>query len=407
MNARTPLPVSIIAATVLIAGLTGCGSDPAGAPVTGTMTAAAASASPTPVETDITVPEIERDARFEALMTEWDIPVPDGVPIAGYSFIHGFDGQLRIADLMSYDSSEQEAKAWVDAVAAEWGVVAERQDGDGSWTAWLPGTGFVKAQNEGAGDDEVLFVYNPDVTDTPFTMPTDWDIPLPPDLGFTDARRSLTNYADTYEFMSAPLTARDGARGYVNGLVADGWSLDDERTATSGSARAEWSTTGDTVQVTYQELLAPGAAAVPAPSATTPTPARPECASILSADVAARIATLGWTAQELESPWQIGTVTVPNGVVCRWAADHDSGSHQTMTAGWGILTPTETDAAIASLLADDGDWRREDGDAGTYITSNSVLVADEDGYGETYLFADGRVVFAETRSALSAVTGPS
>ena len=127
----------------------------------------------------------------------------------------------------------------------------------------------------------------------------------------------------------------------------------------------------------------------------------------MSADALARTAATGATGVVWQDPWIIGPVTVTDGVICLWAIDHAAASDNIGLMGWAVISGDDASTAIDALLADTGQWRREDVDDGVLITETESPVAmDADGYGWTYLFSDGEVRFADTRAALDFVTGP-
>ena len=54
-------------------------------------------------------------------------------------------------------------------------------------------------------------------------------------------------------------------------------------------------------------------------------------------------------------------------------------------------------------------WRREDAAEGIYITADDAQmmpIVDAEGYGTTYLFVDGQVRYASTKSELASITAP-
>lgn len=178
---------------------------------------------------------LEHDARFAELMTGWSITVPADVAIDDYGFIVGFDGQLRRATLVSGDATADTGKAWVNAVAAGWGVAPLQEEGTGFWAAWLPEVGGVRAP---VGADSVSFVYVVNPVSPAFALPTGWNVPALPAGDFIDARVIRSATTDTYEFVAA---GRPGdATEYLTQLAAAGWDIVDDRHAVRDGDRFEW-----------------------------------------------------------------------------------------------------------------------------------------------------------------------
>jgi len=137
------------------------------------------------------------DSSYARLPVEWTVAVPAGVRIGGHTATVGFDGQFRRGTLWAPGATREQGKAWVDAVAASWGVPAIQEDGNGYWAAWSPGVGHVRAPFDAEG---VRFSYAVDAAPAAFTWPDDWDLPQAAELGFTDARMTRGDASVTYEF---------------------------------------------------------------------------------------------------------------------------------------------------------------------------------------------------------------
>ena len=140
----------------------------------------------------------------------------------------------------------------------------------------------------------------------------------------------------------------------------------------------------------------------PTPEATSA--AVPTCDTLIGASVVADYESLGWTAQE--SPLYIGSIEVPEGVQCMWADfEGPAGDHGQMF-GWAPLSEADADAAQEELLAQG--WVREEDAGGVYITESpdTVIAADENGYGITYYFTEGQVTVADTKQGLLLIEWP-
>lgn len=140
----------------------------------------------------------------------------------------------------------------------------------------------------------------------------------------------------------------------------------------------------------------------------TPEPVTATCENTVTAEAAASFAEYKWTARPDAGPLVVGGVTIPDGIACVWG-DYSTGNDNVSWLAWGPLDDTSAQTAISALLAD-GEWRREDGEDGIYITATDTSmspVTDMDGYAMTYLFADGEVKGALTRADLAIIVAPS
>ena len=149
---------------------------------------------------------------------------------------------------------------------------------------------------------------------------------------------------------------------------------------------------------------APIADASPTPT-TTPvtTPAQePACDTIISDGTVAALTDAGWSHEERD--FQIGDITLDEGLLCLWA-DYSVVSDHGQLYGWSRITPDEAAAAQSWLLGQG--WIRESGSAGTYITEDPQfsLGTDDEGYGTTYLFGDGWVALSDTKQGLILIEG--
>jgi hypothetical protein len=154
----------------------------------------------------------------------------------------------------------------------------------------------------------------------------------------------------------------------------------------------------------------PTRATTPPPTPTptpTPTPVAATCENTVTAEASDAFAKYSWTARAAEEPFAVGGVAIPDGIACVWG-DYSVGTDNVSWLAWGPLDAAAMKTAIAGLLAEGG-WRQEQGDAGIYITAadtDMLPVTDADGYGMTYLFADGQVKGATTRSELGVIVAP-
>ncbi len=164
----------------------------------------------------------------------------------------------------------------------------------------------------------------------------------------------------------------------------------------------------------------PSAPEETAPTAATPTPEAPKpsatpdqgaaagedptCETLISDSVVADYESIGWTSQA--SPLYIGSLEVEGGLQCMWADfSGPAGDHGQMF-GWAELSDDE--AADAQAELESQGWQREEGAAGVYITesADTAIAKDAEGYGMTYLFADGHVTVADTKQGLLLIEWP-
>ena len=146
----------------------------------------------------------------------------------------------------------------------------------------------------------------------------------------------------------------------------------------------------------------------PEPSPTPePEPAStetPTCDTLIGESVVADFESLGWSSQE--SPLYIGSTQIEGGIQCMWADfSGPAGDHGQMF-GWAPLAEDAATAAQTELVSQG--WIREEDAAGVYVTESpsTVIAPDENGYGITYLFADGQVTVADTKQGLLLIEWP-
>ncbi|MFB8386819.1 hypothetical protein ACFC3F_06725 [Microbacterium sp. NPDC055910] len=164
---------------------------------------------------------------------------------------------------------------------------------------------------------------------------------------------------------------------------------------------------------------APAASTTPSPTATatptptpTPTPS-PEplaltCDTIITPEAVADFAAFGWTGQERPNgPWTVGSEPFEDGLACQWMLDHSVATDNFSWFGWAPMDAAQA-AAVTSSLTDSGEFLSDETPDGVYLTIDPSLamVTDENGYGITYLLADGWIAGAGTRAELMLVRVP-
>jgi prepilin-type processing-associated H-X9-DG protein len=156
-----------------------------------------------------------------------------------------------------------------------------------------------------------------------------------------------------------------------------------------------------------------GAAAAPTPAAPEPTTsatpeptaaADPTCETLISESVVADYESVGWTAQE--SPLYIGSTQIEDGIQCMWANFNGPAGDQGQMFGWATLPDDEAVDVQEELLSQG--WIREESAEGVYITesADTAIATDEEGYGMTYLFADGHVKASDTKQGILLIEWP-
>ncbi|MCP2636600.1 hypothetical protein K0817_008475 [Microbacterium sp. HD4P20] len=146
---------------------------------------------------------------------------------------------------------------------------------------------------------------------------------------------------------------------------------------------------------------APETSGTPEPE---PAAADPTCDTLISLSVSKDFESLGWTSRA--EPFYIGSIEVADGLRCVWADfEGPAGDHGQMF-GWARISAGEAADAQAELVGQG--WIREEAPEGTYITESpdTTISADAEGYGMTYLFADGWVTLADTKQNLLLIEWP-
>lgn len=132
--------------------------------------------------------------------------------------------------------------------------------------------------------------------------------------------------------------------------------------------------------------------------------ADPTCETIISESVVADFNSVGWTART--DPFYIGETELPDGLLCVWADFEAAAGDHLQLFGW---SPIESDVASEAqdTLVDQG-WIREEAADGVYITESpeTIIAADDEGYGMTYFFGDGWVKVADTKQGLVLIEWP-
>lgn len=148
--------------------------------------------------------------------------------------------------------------------------------------------------------------------------------------------------------------------------------------------------------------------AAPEPTTTgEPEPASseaPTCETLIGESVVADFQSIGWSSQQ--SPLYIGSTEIEGGIQCMWADfSGPAGDHGQMF-GWALLADDAAADAQTELVSQG--WIREEDASGVYVTEspNTVIAPDENGYGITYLFAEGQVTVADTKQGLLLIEWP-
>ncbi|MFJ6652117.1 hypothetical protein ACIQLJ_04880 [Microbacterium sp. NPDC091313] len=160
----------------------------------------------------------------------------------------------------------------------------------------------------------------------------------------------------------------------------------------------------ETVPTTPAPPTAVATSPAPSPSSTAAADADPTCETIIPESTVADYEEVGWTAQA--DVFRIGGTEVPGGIQCTWG-DYSVATDHVQVYGWAPIDEDEADQSMSSLISEG--WRREDGDAGTYITesADSAIATDAEGYGFTYFFGDGFVTLADTKQSLLLIDWPA
>ena len=152
---------------------------------------------------------------------------------------------------------------------------------------------------------------------------------------------------------------------------------------------------------------APPAASRPtdAPAAsTTPTPdaPAPTCETLIPESLVEEFESHNWSYKQ--DALRVGSMTLREGLQCVWG-DYSIASDNVQIFGWAPISASEAHDARVELLG--SGWQVVEGED-DYITENpETAVATHDGYGMTYQFGDGWVMFADTKQGLVLIQRPA
>lgn len=174
-------------------------------------------------------------------------------------------------------------------------------------------------------------------------------------------------------------------------------------TLTACAGGAEEPAPEQTAQAATPSAAAPEKTPTPEPEPASAD--EPTCETLIGETTVANYEEVGWTAQE--SPLYIGSTQIDGGIQCMWADFDGPAGDQGQMFGWAEIAEDAAEAAQEELVAQG--WVREEGDAGVYITesADTAIATDADGYGMTYLFANGHVTVADTKQNLLLIEWPN
>lgn len=190
---------------------------------------------------------------------QWDIPRPGITDYSLTDLTWGFEGELRIAMLNAPEATMDDGKAWIEAIAAEWGAEI-KQESDGDWSVYHPAEGRnARAQGHKDGSPGITFAYHPRSIPADYVadvqLPAHWqELPLPEGIAFTDARIQISQNAargsapastrTIYEMRTADTAQQMLLQEWIDGLVTDGWTRGSGLHITAGDTRISASTDG-------------------------------------------------------------------------------------------------------------------------------------------------------------------
>lgn len=171
-------------------------------------------------------------------------------------------------------------------------------------------------------------------------------------------------------------------------------------TACSGSP--EQAAPDETVPAATPTTAAPEPTSTPEPEPASTDD--PTCETLIGESVVADFKSLGWTPQE--SPLYIGSTQIEGGIQCMWADFEGPAGDQGQMFGWALLSEDQSADAQDELLSQG--WIQEEDSTGVYVTESpdTVIAADENGYGITYHFTEGQVTVADTKQGLLLIEWP-
>src|SRR5690606_16871858 len=155
----------------------------------------------------------------------------------------------------------------------------------------------------------------------------------------------------------------------------------------SSTPEEEPEPTGDAAVVT--PTPEPSAEPEPEPE---PVP-DPTCETIIPESLVADFADAGWTFSA--EAFHVGEVEIPGGIMCTWG-DFDVPSDHVQMFGWAPIDESLSTELQQTLVT--YGWQRIEGEDGVFLTEDPDIVSapDDEGYGLTYQFGDGWVIYADT-----------
>ncbi len=162
-------------------------------------------------------------------------------------------------------------------------------------------------------------------------------------------------------------------------------------------------------------------APVDTPPAPTPTAASPSptpstvtatCETTSTAEFRAIVAQNGWVSWETQDqtigarPFDRFPDGAPVGqLLCRWGESPDIPTDNLIDLAWSPIASSAAAAAQESLVGEG--YERIDAPEGMYLAMRSAEGwADDEGYGDSYLFTDDDVRWAMTKADLAYVKAP-
>lgn len=156
-------------------------------------------------------------------------------------------------------------------------------------------------------------------------------------------------------------------------------------------------TTTTAPPVVAEPSATPTATATPTPDAAAPT-----CETLIPESLIEEFESHNWSYKQ--DVLRVGSIVLRDGIQCVWG-DYSVASDNVQIFGWAPISESEAHDARAELLG--SGWQRVDDDSAEYITENpETAVATHDGYGMTYQFGDGWLLFADTKQGLVLIERP-
>jgi len=166
-------------------------------------------------------------------------------------------------------------------------------------------------------------------------------------------------------------------------------------------------TAAPTPSPTESSTQAPSISPTPTPEAIDPT-----CDNIATPEYHAMAAANEWVSWTTprngigSNPFDVFPGGAPAGSIsCRWGSDPDVATDNILDMAWGRIDSTE--AADAQVALEELGFQRIDAPEGVYlVTPNQEFMADEEGYGASYLFTPEDVRYAMSKAELAYVQAP-